>query len=278
MTLFWLVFSVYVGAIALIVLLSYAIALYEAASTDPQLVEHRFAPGQIWLAIKLMAAETAFLALTVVLHPLGWIPFKEQPRPENRETPIILLHGLFHNRACWLWMKFRLRRKGFPNLITINLPPWKNVETLTERVVTKVDELRVKEGFERVHLVGHSMGGIIARNYVQIRGGASKVESCILLGAPNLGSKLAPFAVSQLGRQLMPGSEFLKRLAQTPLPAGVSMVSIFTRHDNMVLPPTNARLEGAINEEIQGMGHTSLLYHPRAIHAVVETLSRKKIP
>lgn len=278
MTLFWLVFSVYVGAIALIVLLSYAIALYEAASTDPLLVEHRFAPGQIWLAIKLMAAETFFLAITVILHPLGWIPFKEQTRTGNRETPIILLHGLFHNRGCWLWMKFRLRRKGFTNLITINLPPWKNVESLTERVVTKVDELRVKDGFERVHLVGHSMGGIIARNYVQIRGGASKVERCILLGAPNLGSKLAPFAVSQLGRQLMPGSEFLKRLAQTPLPNDVAMVSIFTRHDNMVLPPANARLDGAINEEIHGMGHASLLYHPRAINAVVDALTREKLP
>lgn len=277
MTLFWFVFSIYVGAIALIVLLSYAIALYEAASTDPLLVENRFAPGQIWLALKLMVTETVFLAITVTLHPLGWIPFKEQTRPGNHDTPIILLHGLFHNKACWFWMKFRLRRQGFANLITINLPPWKNVESLTERVVTKVDELRVKEGFERVHLVGHSMGGIIARNYVQIRGGATKVDRCILLGAPNLGSKLAPFALSQLGRLLMPGSDFLKRLAQTPLPADVSMISIFTRHDNMVLPPVNARLEGATNEEILGMGHTSLLYHPRAINTVVDALTRKKM-
>ena len=277
MTLFLFIFSVFLGAIALIVLLSYAIALYEAASTDPLLVENRFAPSQIWLAIKLMVTETVFLAITVLLHPLGWIPLKEHPRASQQRTPIILIHGLFHNRACWFWMKFCLRRKGFTNLVTINLPPWKNVESLTERLVTKVDELRVTEGFDRVHLVGHSMGGIIARNYVQLRGGATKVDRCILLGSPNLGSKLAPFAVSQLGRLLMPGSDFLKRLAQTPLPAEVTMVSIFSRHDNMVLPPSNARLEGGTNEEIRGMGHSSLLYHPRAINTVVEFLTREKI-
>ena len=76
----------------------------------------------------------------------------------------------------------------------------------------------------------------------------------------------------------MPGSEFLKRLAQTPLPNDVAMFSIFTRHDNMVLPPANARLDGAINEEIHGMGHASLLYHPRAINAVVDALTREKLP
>jgi len=263
----------FLGIIALTVLLSYAIALYEAANRDPQIVENRFAPSHLWLAFRLMAMETFFLCITVALHPLGWLPPRERPTAKDSAPPVILLHGLFHNRACWLWMKFRLRRKGFKNIYTLNLPPWKNVESLTERVVKKVDELRTFTGVEKVFLVGHSMGGIIARNYIQIRGGSNKVAQCVLLGSPNHGSKLAPFALSPLGRLLLPGSPFLSRLAEAPIPQEVALTSIYTRHDNMVLPPENARLEGANNLEIDGMGHASLLYHPRALHAIVAALS-----
>ena len=106
-------------------------------------------------------------------------------------------------------MRLRLKMLGFTNLHTINLPATRDVETLTEKVALKVDSLRLTCQCEKVHLIGHSMGGVIARNYVQIRGGADKVDQCILLGAPNKGSKLSPFAIMKLSEAIMPGSEFL---------------------------------------------------------------------
>jgi len=123
------------------------------------------------------------------------------------------LHGLFHNRACWLLVLLGLRLNGVRSLYTINLPPWKGVESLTERLAKKVDELRLASGCDRVHLVGHSMGGIIARNYLQIRGGAAKVDRCILIATPNQGSRLAALALSPLAKALIPGSKLIKRLA-----------------------------------------------------------------
>ncbi|HKK02086.1 MAG TPA: alpha/beta fold hydrolase, partial [Desulfuromonadales bacterium] len=158
------------------------------------------------------------------------------------------------------------------SLHTINLPPWKDVESLTERVAKRVDELRHSAGIEKVHLVGHSMGGIIARNYLQIRGGSQKVDRCVLLAAPNLGSKLAPFTVAPLGKILLPGSDFLRRLAQAPLPIH-KVVAIYSCHDNMVLPARYARLSGATNIELAGMGHSTLLYHPRTFKILVRALN-----
>lgn len=264
------------GAAAAVVLLSYAFAWCEYANGRPAAMEGRFALKHLGLAVWLLLLETAFLLLNLLLHPLGWHSPRERPRQEERGIPILLLHGLFLNRACWTWLRLRLRLQGIRNVYTLNLPPWKDVESLTERVSKKVDELRHTTGIEQVHLVGHSMGGIIARNYLQIRGGAHKVGHCILLGAPNHGSRLAPFAISPMGSLLLPGSKFLSLLAAAPIPDEACITNIYTRHENMVLPADNAHLSGVKNIELAGMGHHGLLYHPRAVAAVLDALKQEE--
>lgn len=258
--------------VATVVVLTFAFAWYEHANRKPDLVEKRFAPASLGLAGRLLAQEFAVLMATVLLHPLGWFGVREKPLPATEGTPVILLHGLFQNRICWLMTRHRLRRHGFRAVYSLNLPPWKDLESLTERLAKKVDELRHAGGVGRVHLVGHSMGGMIARNYVQIRGGGGKVDRCVLLGTPNAGSRMAPFALSPLGKLLVPGADFLNRLAAAGRPAGVRFTAVYTRHENMVLPFDNARLEGVPEIELSGMGHTSLLYHHRAFEALLEGL------
>lgn len=260
------------GIVALVVVLSYTIAWYEYANRDPTLLQNRFTPERLWFAAKLILTETILLFLTVLLHPLGWFTFKERPIPNGDATPVLLLHGLFHNRACWLWTRFRLRRRGFKSLHAINLPPWYDVERLTERVSKKVDELRHATGIDKIHLVGHSMGGMVARNYVQLRGGEQKIDACVLLSSPNGGSKLAPFALTALGKHLLPGSAFLQRLAAAPLPSGVRVTAIVNRHDNMILPFEYGRLQGVTNVELTGMGHASVLYRSRALEAITQAI------
>lgn len=271
MTTFFCLLALFVGAVAGVVSLSFAMAWYEYANRDPQLLENRLTPRRLLFSVALITAETACLVLTILLQPLGWLNRKEKVAA-GRQQPIILLHGLFQSPACWLWLKFCLQRRGFSALHTIALPPWKDVEILTERLANRVDELRQSNGMQKVHLIGHSMGGIIARNYLQIRGGAQKVDHCMLIATPNNGSKLAPFALSPLGMLLMPGSPFLQRLATTPLPPEARISTIYSRHDNMVLPYEYARLEGAHNIELAGSGHTSLLFRRGVVRCIIERL------
>ena len=265
---------VFLAVVAGFVLASHLFAWYEQANLRPELMARRFAPSSLAFALSLMLRETLWLVITILLLPWGWLPPWRRRIPRQR-TPILFLHGLFQNRACWLYLRLRLRLLGIPSLHAINLPPWKDIESLTERVAIKVDELRLASGCERVHLVGHSMGGIIARNYVQLRGGAPKVERCILLAAPNGGSKLAALALSPLAKSLLPGSELLRRLAQAPLPADTHLTALYSRHDNIVLPPTNARLDGVENIELVGIGHTSLLYHEPTLKALAALLGER---
>jgi triacylglycerol lipase len=266
------ILTLLLGITAAVILLTYFFTWIELANYEPGLMEGRFKPGRLWFALKIIVGEIWCVFISILLRLVGWIFSIERIHFNAEDPPIILLHGLFHDRTSLLWIKYRLRGEGFHNLHTVRLAPWHNVEFLTERIAKKVDKLRLSTGIRKVHLIGHSMGGILARNYIQIRGGNTKVESCILLGTPNLGSRLAAFAFSPLGKLLIPGTEFLERLAATPLPADVPITSIYTRHDNLVQPFSNARLEGAHNVELTGMGHTSLLYNSRAFAEIIKSL------
>ena len=273
MTLFTEIISFILCLIAGVVLLSSTFLYYEAVNRDPALLNGRFSPSRVWLSAKLMAGELISICLILVTYPFGITNSPDTPGGERTGIPVIFLHGLFHNRAVWLWYKYRLRRRGLTDLYSINLPIWKDIETLTERVAMLVDELRHQRGIEKVHLVGHSMGGVIARNYLQIRGGADKVDRCILLGTPNAGSKLVPFAVSALAKILMPGSSFLTNLNEQPFPKNVHLTNIYSRHDNLVLPFESTILDDQNNVELTGIGHNALLYHPAAFRAILNAMT-----
>jgi triacylglycerol lipase len=253
------------------VFLSYIIAWYEAANRDQSLVKDRFAPASLLFAAGLLIRETLSLALTVIVHPTGWLP--ERSPQTGKGTPILLLHGLFHNRSCWWLLKRRLENAGLGPIYTINLNTWRSdIEPLTERVANKVDQLRREHGIERVDLVGHSMGGVIARNYIQRRGGSGKVRHCICIATPHEGSRLAPFALTPLAQVLMPGSEFLQHLAEGQRPAGVRFTNLYSRHDNLVIPGESALLDDIPNLEVSGIGHSCLLYSRRVAAHIIETL------
>ncbi len=262
-----------VGLVALTVLLSFTMAWYERANSQPELIERRFTRRGISLSLWLMIQETACLLFLLILSPFGWSNPKTTVLDPGENPPVILLHGLFQNRACLFWLQYRLKRAGFKNVLTINTPPWRDLETLTEILARKIDEVKIAHKVEKVHLVGHSMGGMIARNYIQRRGGSPRVACCITLGSPHTGSKLAPFALSQLGKSLLPGSDFLSQINAAPKPAQTRVVAIYSRHDNIVLPATNSRLETADEcIELAGMGHAALLLHPASIEAILSQL------
>ncbi len=255
----------------LTVLLTYSICWYEKSNENPKLVEKRFRGKSLMLVLKLMLPEIFFNFITVALIPLGMISRKQQ-NLQRGETPVVLLHGLFDNQGSWLWFKHHLRKHGFRNTVSLNLSSWHNEETLTELLAKRIDELRLQLGVNQVHLVGHSMGGMIARNYVQLRGGAAKVDKLVCLGSPHQGSKLATFSFAPLGKILIPASDFLSRLNNSPPPEKVVLTNIYTRKDNMVQPNRFNHLHWGTAVELDDMGHTSLIYRKAPIMATIAAL------
>lgn len=259
----------------IVVLLSYSMCWYEYANANPSLMKERFSIRSLTSAAYLMLQELFFNYLTVLALPFGLLPQRQKLQVRG-ETPVLLLHGLFNNRASWFWFRRALRQHGYNNVATMNLSSWHTEERLTELVAKKVDELRHSLDVDKVHLIGHSMGGVIARNFIQLRGGATKVDRCVCLGSPHAGSKLAPFALTPLGQVLIPNSEFLQRLAEAPVPENVSMTCIYTTKDNMVLPIESARLHWGENICLNDMGHTALIYRDSSLRAAISGLQESR--
>lgn len=258
-------------AIFWVVTASCAIAWYEYANRDPELIVGRLLPHRRYLALRLMLVEAGSLFLALCAYPFGLLPQRPPTLRSAPLRPVILLHGLFHNRAVWFLMKQRLEQCGF-TVVTVNLPPWEFVDTLGRKVAQTVEETLISFDVERVDIVGHSMGGLLARYYIELMGGEKRVDHCVLLGTPNAGSRLAPFAVSHLGQDLLPGSDFLNELNAAPLSRSIRYTTIFSHHDNLVIPAQSAELAGAETVELEWLGHTSLLFHREAIEATVAAL------
>ena len=81
----------------------------------------------------------------------------------------------------------------------------------------------------------------------------------ITLGSPHHGTLLARIERSANGRQMRPDSAWLAALAAHEQSAwACPLISIYSLDDNIVLPATSARLHGARNIELAGIGHISL--------------------
>ncbi len=142
------------------------------------------------------------------------------------------------------------------------------------------DLLRELPPDARPWLIGHSIGGVIARDAVQRAGAAGRVGGVITLGCPHRGT---PAAVAALGLglglisrspwQMVPKAGTIRRLNALPWPAGVPLVS-FVSGGDILCPPRFGRVpfaDGTVvrNVELPKLGHTEMLRQPAVSEAVV---------
>lgn len=203
--------------------------------------------------------------------------------PEAAATPIVLLHGYFHNRSGFLVMKRALRRFGFAHVDTMNYNViGHDIPELAAQLASHVDRVLERTGAHRVHLVGHSLGGLVARYYVQSLGGDEKVHTCITLGSPHKGTHAAWIGRGRAARQLRPGSAFIRQLARGVKPVQTRFVCYYSNLDGLVLPPGNAKLTEpklrAHNILVKDLGHLSLLISRPLIRSIAETLATLDAP
>lgn len=197
---------------------------------------------------------------------------------EAAGTPIVLLHGLLDNRSIFGPLKRQLRRRGFGRVVCHSYSVrTHDVETAALRLAQAVERLCEETGYERVHVIGHSLGGLVARWYVQKMGGDARVHTLITLGAPHAGSQLARIYPTYLGKQLLPGSPIVEALAEPSRPVNTRFVAVWSDLDTFIVPQRNARIDhpdlNARNVFLRGAGHLSLPMNGRVMREIVATLA-----
>jgi hypothetical protein len=221
--------------------------------------------------------EVGAAALTHFLVAIaGGLRFRKSRVSLNvTATPVLLIPGYFSNRGIWLFFTKLLRGLGAGHIHTIDPKPmWGDIRDHAKQVADAVDAILSTTGASQVHLVGHSMGGLIARYYIEHLGGAGKVGACVMLGTPNHGTFMSRIGVGVCAKQMQPGSEFLEELNKfESIEKRVKYVSIRSTFDNMLVPSSNAILGGTTkNIALDHMGHLTMLYSPKVARLVWENL------
>lgn len=234
------------------------------------------ATGELRRILRALPREFLAELCSVVLWP--WFVLaggRYEPscsRPDCR--PIVLLHGYGMNRMSFFWLGRALARRGLGPLIGTSYVSLRSVRSSAQRLAGFIERTCAAEGVPKVDLVCHSLGGLLARYYAERLGGARHIHHIVTIGTPHQGTVAGHAALGRSALDLRPRSQLLDELATGPRPEGVVLTSIYSRADNIVVPPGNARLHGAGDEvEFGDLGHMALLLSPRVADAVAARLS-----
>jgi hypothetical protein len=203
--------------------------------------------------------------------------------PLAARIPVVLVHGLVDNRSVFSVMQRSLRKRGFTSVCTWNYSPLlTDIARGAADLGAHIERICEQTGHDRVHVVGHSLGGLIARYHVQCQGGDRRVDSLITLGTPHQGSVWAHVVPTPLIRQLRPGSPVLRELAAPAPGCRTRLTAIYSDLDQMVLPTSSGRCDhsdlGARNLLFRGLGHMSLPRHRGIVDEVAATLAGVRSP
>ncbi|MFC0623757.1 lipase family alpha/beta hydrolase [Kribbella deserti] len=197
---------------------------------------------------------------------------------EAAATPILLAHGIVDNHTVFALMRRNLQRRGFSRLRTFSYSPLTlDVRATAERMGAEIEALCDEAGYERIHVIGHSLGGLIARYYVQRLGGDERVHTCVTLGTPHQGTQAARLLPWPLVKQLRPDSELMAELDEPAPGCKTRFLAFYSDVDQLIVPQRRARINhpdlAARNVRINGVGHLSLPFDGQVVHQISGALS-----
>ncbi|CAL9460816.1 esterase/lipase family protein [Streptomyces pilosus] len=241
--------------------------------------------------LKATALELAILAGHVLLYPAGIIQERRGPEgpalpvtkgapqlPAEAKPPVVLLHGFIDNRSVFLLLRRSLSQHGRQQIESLNYSPLTcDIRIAAELLGRHIEQVCERTGSRRVDVVGHSLGGLIARYYVQRLGGDTRVRTLVTLGTPHAGTRVAPLANAHpIVRQMRPGSPVLEELARPAPGCRTHFVAFWSDLDHIMDPLETACIEHpdltAVNIRVSGVGHLALPVHPTVATGIREAL------
>ena len=232
----------------------------------------------------LSTGQYLYMVLREILSFLGLFFFFHALEPllnehdagscdESDETVLLFVHGFFSNAGFWVVFKRYFASHGLHALYTINLDPeFASMDDYAEQLAARVEQICAAHQRRPLVLVGHSMGGLVCRAYVD-RYGSERVRQVITLGSPHHGTVLAYLLWGPNLKQMRPGSAWLSRLNAKA--SSVPISTHYSVHDNIIAPQTSACLPGAKAFVINGVGHLSMAFSRGVMAGVLEDIRSK---
>lgn len=112
---------------------------------------------------------------------------------KNKDTLVILIHGFCRGAKDMQFWKKSLQ-KSFPNILTPDLPTkYSSFEDCLKCLARIIADAQA-ENYKQLYFAGHSMGGLLAREYLAETLPAN-AKKLVCVGTPHYGSRLADIAL-----------------------------------------------------------------------------------
>jgi len=224
-------------------------------------------------AWSLVAQEALGVAAAAALFPFGIKPSHRRTPRERDQRTVVLIHGYLANRSTLFPVAAILKLRGVKQVLSFN---YKSSAGVEQAALALREYLRHHVRGGRIDLVCHSLGGLVARVYIQELGGARRVDRCVTLGTPHRGTYNSYWLNSRVGSELRPDSSLLSRLENSRGNArSVDFLSLIAGSDNLVVPRVFARHDQ--EDHVPDLGHVSMLFSPRVLRRVADFLVPNKI-
>jgi pimeloyl-ACP methyl ester carboxylesterase len=250
-----------------------------------------------------MRSRSLVVTLTVGLFAALTSCTPAPPSSSVPKDPVIIVGGTFVvdpvADVYYAPLRTRLANAGYRAYIwAIPDAGFDDIGTSAASLASFVDQVLANTGAERVDLIGHSQGGLVARHYVKYLGGDAKVDSLISLGAPHYGT-LSANIVTFLGlgtclgvpscEEMSQGSAYLADLNDGPDQIGpVRYTNIATTLDEFVYPYRNSFLANDVPADnrnvllqdqcpLRIVGHLLLATDGAVYSGIVDALAHRAI-
>ncbi len=192
---------------------------------------------------------------------------------EASKTPVVLVHGLWNTVDIFWRLRSHLSERDWP-VYGLSMTPNNGdigIDEQAQQLKTYI-ETTLPPG-QCFNLVGFSMGGLVSRYYLQRLNGLVRVRRLVTVATPHYGTVMAWSRWNIGGRQMRPGSQFLRNLNRdlgglTALP----ITTIWTPWDFLVVPANSCRLPIGRTLVVPAPSHNSLLVESAALGAIAGAL------
>src|SRR5579863_4627580 len=192
--------------------------------------------------------ELASAAALMASYPLECLTVLQVPRRFRRSRDaVILIHGNGGDRTNLLAMSLLLRLTGFENIGFFTYSARQSVDISASQLAEMAAQA---DGGAGVHLIGHSLGGTVARLASALSVGG-RIRSLVTLGAP-----------------------------WSPTQRSPGEVAIFGIDDPIVRPPGGRFFPDGMFKRLivlRNTGHLAVLHHEEAVRITLSELMENRI-